>query len=437
MTADAHCIHGTVRPLGILAGGGRLPEQIAESIVARGGAVHIVAIEGEAEPEIARFPHTWVNWGAIGRMTASLKAAGASDLIIVGRVTRPDWRKVRPDLGLVRAIPTIIQLFGGGDDHVLRNVVRFFETQGFTVRGVADLAPELLMPGGALGRVAPGPAFLADADRGFALIEALGASDVGQAVVMRNGGVLAIEAAEGTDRMLVRLADDANRRASGGVLVKGPKPGQELRVDMPVIGPRTIELAGRVGLAGIMVASGRVLVADRSSLIAAADVGGMFVAGVDVRDGPVPEHSSSHVVALSQLTRRTATPAVRRDMARALDTLAATAPFAAALGVVVVRRHVIAIESGEGLAAMFARTASLRQWGATVRSTRRGALALAAAGCDAATLDRALRAAAATGLAGVVLSPGFSAELADRAGHIAGSLGLAVSDAKGHWPTRS
>lgn len=433
MTAESPLTAGTHAPLGILAGGGGLPEQIARSAIASGRSVHIVAIEGEAASAITLFPHTWVNWGSIGRMSTSLRSAGVRDLIIVGSVTRPDLRNVRPDFGLVRALPTIFRLMGGGDDHVLRNVVRFFEAQGFQVRGIADVAPELLVATGALGRIVPTQHQIADAARGFQLIEALGGADVGQAVVMREGRALAIEAAEGTDRMLARLGDGGDRRAAGGVLVKGPKPGQELRIDLPAIGPRTLQLAAEIGLAGVAVASGRVLIAERDATITAGDAKGLFVAGVDVPHG-AGASKSPRTPALAPVTRAVPDEAGRRDMARALGVLVASAPFAATAGVVVVRRHVIAIETGEGLIAMFARTMTLRQWGATVRSKRRGALALAATCRDAATLDAALQAAAEAGLAGVVLSSGFAAELVDRAATIAGPLGLAVVEAKGPWP---
>jgi UDP-2,3-diacylglucosamine hydrolase len=435
MTADGASAGAGNGPLGILAGGGGLPEQIAARTMASGRAVHIVGIAGEAEPGIARFPHTWVNWGAIGRMTAALKSAGARDLIIVGSVTRPDPRKVRPDLGLVRALPTILRLFGGGDDHVLRNVVRFFEAQGFTVRGVADVAPELLMPIGTLGRLPLLAAQAADAARGFALIEALGPADVGQAVVMRDGRALAIEAAEGTDRMLARLADGDGRRARGAVLVKGPKPGQELRVDMPVIGPRTIEHASALGLAGIAVAAGRVLVAERATVIDAADASGLFVAGIDPCGAPV---SWSVPKALAPLGRSYPDLRLLDDMTRAAGVATAVAGFADCAGVVVVRRHVIAIDTGEGSAAMFARVRQLRQWGATARSKRRGAAAIGRECTTVTVLETIIAGAAEAGLAGIIAPPQLATDVLDRAGRLAGERGLAmvvaVAPTGGHRP---
>ena len=116
--------------IGILAGGGRLPLMIAESVAARGESVHIVAIEGEADPEIARFPHTWVNWGQIGRMVATLRAEGTDQLVIAGGVKRPDLWRIRPDAGFFLSLPQIVSLLAGGDDSVLTRVVRFFEAKG-------------------------------------------------------------------------------------------------------------------------------------------------------------------------------------------------------------------------------------------------------------------------------------------------------------------
>ena len=413
-------------PLGILAGGGGLPEQIAASAVAQGRAVHIVAIKGEAGPGIEKFPHTWVNWGGIGRMSGSLRSARCRDLIIVGSVTRPDVRKVRPDLGLIRAIPTIIRLFGGGDDHVLRNVVRFFEAQGFVVRGVADVAPELLMGQGAIGQTAANPASTADADRGFALVDALGFADVGQAVVIKGGQVLAIEAAEGTDRMLMRLK--AEPRAHGAILIKRPKPDQELRVDMPVIGPRTVELAAEIGVIGIVVEAGRVLIAERAGVIEAADRLGVFVAGAMAQPGRLAARPECTFKLINRLTPQAP---LRQDTIRACGVVTALAPLVSTAGVVVVRNHVIAIETGEGLDAMFARVNMLRQWGAKAGSKRRGVLALSGTGHPASSVVAVVTAAANAGLAGLVLPAGIATDIADQFGQAAELQGLSVTEVHG------
>ena len=350
--------------IGILAGGGRLPLTIAESVVARGEGVHIVAIEGEADPAIARFPHTWVNWGQIGRMVATLRAEGADRLVIAGGVRRPDLRRIRPDVGFFMSLPQIVSLMAGGDDSVLTRVVHFFEAKGFSVRGVHEVAPGLLAGAGRLGGVALGREDEADAELGFAVRQALGVVDAGQAVVVAQGTVLAIEGAEGTDAMLQRVA--ALPHSGGfpgrrGALAKGPKPGQELRVDMPAIGPRTIEQAAAAKLAGVVVEAGAVLILDREEAVRAADAAGCAVHGLrPAVERPQAQAGAAigRVIGRRRPSRRDA-----GDIETGLAAVAALAPFATGASVVVVRHYVLAIEATEGVVAMLGRAAALRQWG--------------------------------------------------------------------------
>ncbi len=188
---------------------------IAESVGARGGHVHIVAIEGAADPDIARFPHTWVNLGQIGRIVATLSGEGRNELVIAGNVRRPDLRTIRPDAGFFTSLPQVFSLLAGGDDSVLSRVVRFFEAKGLTVRGAHEVAPDLLADAGQIGAVALSPRDHADAMLGFAVRAALGSLDAGQAVAVADGRVLAIEGAEGTDAMLRacrRIGPRARRR---------------------------------------------------------------------------------------------------------------------------------------------------------------------------------------------------------------------------------
>jgi DUF1009 family protein len=296
--------------IGILAGGGRLPLTIAESVIERGGSVHIVAIEGEADPGVGRFPHTWVNWGQVGRMVGTLHSQRTDALVIAGSVRRPDLWKLRPDLGFFRCLPQILQMLAGGDDSVLSRVVRFFEAKGIVVRGAHEVAPDLLVRAGSAGALALDGQARADAGVGSAVRAALGALDAGQAVVVAGGKVLAIEGAEGTDAMLARVArlrgagEGATR---GGVLAKGPKPGQELRVDMPAIGPRTVELAAAAGLAGLAVEAGAVLLLDRNEAIQAADRHGIAIEGLP----KAPISRSDAVPAVTSPTERPEADAAR------------------------------------------------------------------------------------------------------------------------------
>ncbi|HEX5957106.1 MAG TPA: UDP-2,3-diacylglucosamine diphosphatase LpxI, partial [Hyphomicrobiaceae bacterium] len=271
-----------MRRIGILAGGGRLPSLIADGVLQRGGSVRIVAIEGEAGPDIARYPHTWVNWGQVGCMISVLRAE-ADAMVIAGSVRRPDLWKLRPDWGFFLSLPQILGMMVGGDDSVLSRVVRFFEAKGIEVRGAHEVAPDLLVLGGPAGALSLDSQTHADARLGFAVRAALGPLDAGQAVVVADGRVLAIEGAEGTDAMLTRVAalrTGASLLSRSGVLAKGPKPGQELRVDMPAVGPRTIENVAAAGLAGLAVEAGAVLMLDRGEAVHVADSIGIAFEGL-------------------------------------------------------------------------------------------------------------------------------------------------------------
>ncbi len=394
--------------IGILAGGGSLPREIAEAAARRGLGVHIVAIDSEAGSDFGSFPVSRVGFGEVGAMVRALKAAGAERLVIVGRARRPDLSRLKTDLGFWLALPRILGLMAaGGDDSVLRGVVAFFESRGLAVVGPAEVAPELVVGEGPLGALGPSAADAEDIALGFAVVGALGSFDIGQGAVVANGEVEAIEGAEGTDPMLARVAE--RRRGSGapprGVLVKRSKPGQELRVDMPAIGPDTIAAAAAAGLKGVAVEAGRVLVADRDALVARAAEAGLFVVGMSGRAAPgsrAAPGARGGVRKYRALTRRGPGRSVVRDIEIGAALLEALAPLARARAAAVARRHVLAIETGEGVAAAIGRAARLRQWGRR-GSGRSGAIVLA----DAAGLtEAALEAAGKSRLGGLaVLAP--------------------------------
>jgi DUF1009 family protein len=168
---------------------------------------------------------------------------------------------------------------------LLSGIASMAEEGGLRVIGLRDVAPEVFVPEGVLGRHQPTERDLSDIARGMTLIAALGPFDVGQAAIVANNNVLAVEAAEGTDNMLARIADLRQQRRvttppGVGVLVKAPKPGQDRRFDLPSIGPRTIEGAARAGLAGVAVAAGSTIIAEAAEVIAAADRANIFIVGV-------------------------------------------------------------------------------------------------------------------------------------------------------------
>lgn len=370
------------RRLGILAGGGTLPREIAESAVRRGLPVAIVAIDSEADRDLTGPDVTRVNWGGIGGMIRALRDARVTDLVIVGHVRRPELGALKPDLGFFRNLPRLLKIVAsGGDDGVLRRVVRFFEQEGFRVIGPGEAAPELVARVGAAGAVQASERELADIRTGLALIRALGPYDIGQGVVIAGGRIEAIEGVEGTDRMIARAAE-ARRGAKdalhGGVLVKRSKPEQDLRVDMPAIGPATVDGARGAGLSGIAVEAENVLIAERAVTLARADAAGIFVEGV--RDDAAPaatrRFNARRVVRdLRPLGGVTPRRHAVRDAVKGLATIEALARFGVGHTAVVVRNHVLAVEADEGAEATVRRAEGLRQWASLTRR-RRGVVVL-------------------------------------------------------------
>ena len=276
---------GQEGPLALICGGGSLPLAVADLVAARGRKVLLFPLQGIAKPEdYAQRPHTWVRIAQFGSFARAARAAGCHEMVLIGSLVRPAFWQVRFDLTTLKLLPRIAAAFRGGDDHLLSSGARLIEEQGFRVLGAHEVAPEILMPEGVLGRAQPSERDRADIALGLDYLRATGPFDVGQAVVVAGRHVLAVEAAEGTDQMLTRVAD---MRASGrvpapvgsGVLVKAPKPGQDRRFDLPSIGPLTVEGAIRAGLAGIAVVAGSSVVAEPSLLVQAADCANIFVVG--------------------------------------------------------------------------------------------------------------------------------------------------------------
>jgi DUF1009 family protein len=405
-------------PLGILACAGSLPIEIAEAASRAGRGVHLVGIAGFAEPGIAAYSHEVVNLGQVGGMLSSLRRAGCRDLVIAGALRRPNLLKVRVDHGFFRAIRTVLRLTRGGDDSVLRRVVRFFEGEGFEVVGVDTVAPHLLAGVGALGSIEPRAEHMRSISRASALLRALGAFDVGQGAVGDGLRIVAVEGVRGTDAMLEQVrawqADAGGRSGDGrdltrAVLVKLPKPGQELRVDLPAIGPGTVERAHACGLAGIVVAAGRALVLERAQMVAMADAHGLFVIGIE--DGATSSDAdTSDARAVPLLFRplgwHRAKAPERRDVALGARVLAVLRNRDAGRAVVVVGEHVQGIDADLGVPRLLGGLGRSSHWGLRVFKRRIGALVVEAIddiGADAAAIEATLEQVREAGLAGVAV----------------------------------
>lgn len=282
MTAQA-ALSGTVA---IIAGSGVLPFAVARSVQAQGRRPVLFAIRGFCDPaEAAQFSHHWVALGQAGRLTRLMQAEGARDVVFIGGLVRPALSDIRLDWGTVKLVPALAKALRGGDDHLLSGVSRMFEARGFRIVGVKDVAPELLMPEGTLTRRAPDAAALADIARGCDVLRAISPFDIGQGAVVIDGHVVAIEGIEGTDGLLARVAQlraDKRIRAKPGrgVLVKTPKTDQDLRFDLPTLGPKTIDGICAAGLAGIGIVAGYSLIAEADEMMSKADRAEVFITGL-------------------------------------------------------------------------------------------------------------------------------------------------------------
>jgi DUF1009 family protein len=273
-------------PLAIVCGGGSLPFAVAEAVERRGRKVVLFAVRGWADAErVAAFRHHWARLGKFGWFLRVARQEGCRDVAFIGVVMRPTISQIRYDLATLRQLPRFLRAVRGGDDHLLSALARMCEDHGLRVVGAHDIAPEILAPAGVIGGRTPSERDFIDIRRGLALIEVIGPFDVGQAVVVSNNHVLAVEGIEGTDHLLARVAEMRRlgriQTAPGvGVLVKAPKPGQDRRFDLPTIGPKTIHGVAQAQLGGIAVVAGETIVAEPQELAQAADRERLFVIGV-------------------------------------------------------------------------------------------------------------------------------------------------------------
>jgi hypothetical protein len=266
--------------LGIIAGGGSLPGQVAAAALAGGREVFITALEGFAEPGVvAPFSHQFFRLGAIGAIRQALRENNCADVVMIGPVKRPSLLALRPDAEGAKLLAKIGRAAFAGDDGLLAAIIRVLNEDGFKVLGAHDILADVLGPTGQLTKSGPDAAAMADVERGVVVLKMIGPADVGQACVVQQGIVLAVEAVEGTDAMLGRIQGVA-RPGPGGVLVKLAKPGQDRRADLPTIGEQTIRNASMAGLRGIAFEAGGTILTNRPAMIEAADAAGLFLIGI-------------------------------------------------------------------------------------------------------------------------------------------------------------
>lgn len=270
-----------MKKLGIIAGNGVLPAAVIEACRTMRRPFFVLALRGHAAPDLLPkdIPIHWVRLGAVGESFRACRAAGVQEVVLIGAVKRPGLWEVRPDWTGLKVLARV-GLNKHGDDGLLRRVIREIERAGFRVVGVDSILPALKAVKGVYGKAAPTKADLRDIQKGFGAAKILGKADIGQGVVVQQGLVLAVEAIEGTAEMIAR-AGALKRAGGGGVLVKAAKPHQEKRVDLPTIGPQTIQSLSDAGLRGVAVEAGGALIADAEKTVALADKLGIFVVGAE------------------------------------------------------------------------------------------------------------------------------------------------------------
>ncbi|MBR0668471.1 LpxI family protein [Roseomonas hellenica] len=271
-------------PLGILAGGGELPRRVARAAASAGRPVRVVVLNGFAATEdFAPHPAVAMRFGHAARMLDWLRAEGVRQVVMAGTVTRPSMLSLMPDAATLKLATRIGRAAFGGDDSILQAVIRVLGEEGFEVLGADRLLSGLTPKAGLLAGPEPDADAVADIARGFAVAGALGALDVGQAVVVQQGLVLGVEAIEGTDALLARVGP-LRREGPGGVLVKRVKPGQSRLADLPTIGPRTVAGAAAAGLRGLAIEANGTIVMERAATVAAAEAAGLFLLALHADD---------------------------------------------------------------------------------------------------------------------------------------------------------
>lgn len=265
--------------LAIFAGRDDLPKRIAEAQAAAGRPYLVISFPADTRPWMAAHPHQVHAYEKVGRVFRALRAAGVRDVIFAGATNRPRLRPWRADWAALRVAARVLRLLRRGDDALLRGLAQIFEAEGFRVQPPEAFLPDLGVSAGVLTAGLPTAADRADAVRAAGILTALGPHDVGQAAVVAHGLCLGLEAIEGTDALLSRVAalPPEKRGAPGGVLLKLPKAGQDRRLDLPAIGPQTVAGAAAARLSGIVVEAGAALVLERDETVAAAEAAGLFL----------------------------------------------------------------------------------------------------------------------------------------------------------------
>lgn len=269
----------------LIAGSGDLPHNVVEGAQSSGTEIIVASLLGISDSESFLVPTKSFGLAEFGKMTRYFKKNDVTHVCFAGNVNRPNFNDLKPDFKGWRKLRGAVKAAKFGDDALLRYILEIYENEGFEIIAPQDICEELLLPEGHLGNVSMTATHRDDVIKALQTAMAIGELDIGQGAVVCRGLILAVEAQEGTDRMLERVASltadiRGHEGAREGVLAKVVKPGQEDRVDLPTIGVATIEKAAKAGLAGIVAESGQAFIIGKEKVIKAADQAGLFIAGL-------------------------------------------------------------------------------------------------------------------------------------------------------------
>lgn len=269
---------GQTKKIGLIAGGGDLPHEVVRDAQAQGYEIYVAALKSFSEPSEFDVPSGAFGFVDFRKMIKCFKQENCTHVTLAGNVSRPDFSTIKPRIRDIPLLAKAVKAASKGDDGLLKYIISLFEKEGFEILAPQDICASSLMGAGLLGKIKPTTAQLKDIEKAMNIAVHIGSADIGQGAVVNKGLVLAVEAQEGTDKMLERVAD-LPEAIRGGVLAKCLKPGQENRVDMPTIGVTTVELAAKAGMAGIVLVAGKAFVMNRAEVRELADKHGIFIYG--------------------------------------------------------------------------------------------------------------------------------------------------------------
>ena len=267
--------------VGLIAGDGSFPLEVAKSISQKNKEIFIIAIKGSASKDIERYPHLWIRIGQIGKAIRALKENNCKELILIGGVKKPNVWLLRPDFGALKLFFKLIILPIKGDASILKALLNFLEKDNnFKVVGAEKYISYLLMSKGLIAGEKINEQANIDIDIAVENCKNIGSKDIGQACVVVNGQIIASEDSSGTDKMLRGIISKEIRFHNEGVLVKLAKPIQDRRVDLPAIGIQTIKLAKEIGLCGIAIEEKSSFISNKERVIKFANKNNIFIFGL-------------------------------------------------------------------------------------------------------------------------------------------------------------